>query len=89
MDNNVSGLLIEVRGPVAYWTLNRPEKRNALSRSLLCELEQAQNQVAADPAVRIVVLSGAGPVFCAGHDLSEMTGRTEKDYHDLFALCAG
>ena len=88
MDHNVSGLLGEVRGPVVYWTLNRPEKRNALSRSLLCEMEEAQKRVAADAAVRIVVVAGAGSAFCAGHDLSEMTGRTEEDYRDLFALCA-
>src|SRR5262249_6178691 len=80
-------LILERDGPVARLTLNRPERRNALSRTLLAELEAAQQQLATDPAVRVVVLAARGPAFCAGHDLSEMVGRSEEDYRDLFALC--
>lgn len=87
-DSSVSGLAVEQRGPVAYWTLNRPEKRNALSRHILAELGQAITRVATDKTVRAVVLAAKGSVFCAGHDLAEMTGRLEKEYHDLFALCS-
>jgi enoyl-CoA hydratase/carnithine racemase len=87
-DSSASGLAIEQRGPVAHWTLNRPEKRNALSRRLLAELEQAITRVATDEAVRVVVLAAKGAAFCAGHDLAEMTGRQEEEYHDLFALCS-
>src|SRR5262245_19128045 len=82
------GLLFETQGPVARLTLNRPEKRNALSRAMLAEIEAAQKQIAADPAVRVVVLAAAGPVFCSGHDLSEMQGCPEADYRELFALCS-
>jgi enoyl-CoA hydratase/carnithine racemase len=81
-------LLVERDGSVARLTLNRPERRNALSRALLSELEAAQGRIAADPAVRVVVLAARGPAFCAGHDLAEMVGRPEEDYRDLFALCA-
>jgi enoyl-CoA hydratase/carnithine racemase len=69
-------------------TLNRPGRRNALSRSLLRELEASLSQIAADPAVRVVVIAGAGPAFCAGHDLSEMAGKPENEYQDLFSACS-
>jgi enoyl-CoA hydratase/carnithine racemase len=72
---------------VVRLTLNRPEKRNPLSRSLLADLAAALDDVAGSPA-RAVVLAGEGPVFCAGHDLGEMVGREEAEYHDLFSLCS-
>jgi len=83
-----AGLLVETDGPVATVTLNRPERRNALSRAVLLELERAQAEIAADPSAHVVVLAARGPAFCAGHDLSEMVGRPEAEYRDLFALCA-
>lgn len=60
--------------------LNRPDKRNALSRALLAELQQAFFDLHQEKRVRAVVLTGAGPAFCAGMDLSEMlaTARQEK-----------
>jgi enoyl-CoA hydratase/carnithine racemase len=88
VSGTAADLLIELDGPVARLTLNRPERRNALSRALLSELEAAPTQIAADPAVRVVVLGARGLAFCAGHDLGEMVGRPEVDYRDLFALCA-
>jgi enoyl-CoA hydratase/carnithine racemase len=81
-------LLVRRDAGVVRLTLNRPEKRNALSRALLGELEAAIESVAADPEARGVVLAGAGPAFCAGHDLSEMVGRSEEEYRDLFAACS-
>jgi enoyl-CoA hydratase/carnithine racemase len=83
-----AGLLTETRDQVAYLTLNRPQKRNALSRGLLGELEPTLARIAADPGTRAVVLAARGPVFCAGHDLGEMVGASEADYRELFALCA-
>jgi enoyl-CoA hydratase/carnithine racemase len=87
-DTAASGLAVEVRGPVATWTLDRPGKRNALSVGLLTELEQAVSRTATDRSVRVVVLAARGPVFSSGHDLSEMTGCPEAKYRDLFALCS-
>ena len=81
-------LVVEIDGAVARLVLNRPERRNALSRALLSELDEALGRLAGDHAVRIVVLAGRGPVFCAGHDLAEMVGRTEVEYRELFALCS-
>jgi enoyl-CoA hydratase/carnithine racemase len=80
-------LIVETNDEVAHLTLNRPEKRNALSRQLLGELETAITRLAADRTIRAVVLAARGTVFCAGHDLSEMTGGSEASYHELFALC--
>jgi enoyl-CoA hydratase/carnithine racemase len=75
---------------VATLTLNRPESRNALSLGMLLDLSGELNRVALDPSVRVVVLAGAGPAFCAGHDLKEI--RTEnfgRAYtQKLFAECA-
>ena len=57
---------------VARLTLNRPQAYNSLSFELLGRLQQELAGIAEDPAVRVVVLAGAGKVFCAGHDLKEM-----------------
>src|SRR4051794_10088129 len=80
---------LEVRsgGGVVYLTLDRPERRNALSRALLAQLEGAISAIGADPDARVVVLGARGPVFCSGHDLGEMTGRSTEEYRDLFAAC--
>ncbi len=60
---------------VAVLTLDRPAARNALSEALLDALTETLDAVAADPAIRAVVLAAEGPVFCAGHDLKQMTAR--------------
>ena len=80
-------LLMESDGGVIRLTLNRPEKRNALSHELLTQLELALGTIAADPRARVVVLGSHGPVFCSGHDLVEMVGQTESAYRELFDLC--
>jgi enoyl-CoA hydratase/carnithine racemase len=84
----IESLLVESDGAVVRLTLNRPEKRNALSTELLRQLERAIETIAADSAARVVVLGSRGPVFCSGHDLSEMVGLAEDVYRDLFALCS-
>ncbi|MCI0683339.1 MAG: enoyl-CoA hydratase [Gemmataceae bacterium] len=81
-------LSTEVRGGVAHLVLNRPEKRNALSRELLEALEAAQARIAADQSARVVVVAAQGPVFCSGHDLTEMVGCPAEEYQRLFALCS-
>lgn len=59
------------RGQAAVLTINRPEKRNALSRALVASLSDAVDEAARAPGVRVVVLTGAGVAFCAGLDLKE------------------
>jgi enoyl-CoA hydratase/carnithine racemase len=83
-----SSLLVERDGPVLRWTLNRPRQRNALSRELLESLSQASKEVEKDSAARVIVLAANGTAFSAGHDLSEMVGRSESDYFELFRLCS-
>jgi enoyl-CoA hydratase/carnithine racemase len=81
-------LLVESQAGVVRLTLNRPERRNALSEAMLTELGTALDRIAADREARVVVLGAAGPVFCSGHDLGEMTGRSESEYQTLFARCS-
>jgi len=64
-------LLLEKDSPLATITLNRPEKRNALSHALRLELAAAISDVEGDDAISVAILTGAGPAFCAGFDLSE------------------
>ncbi|MFN3934323.1 enoyl-CoA hydratase [Parvibaculum sp.] len=66
-------LLREDKGGVARLTMNRPKQRNALSEELMRALTAEIGAIAADPSIRVVVLGGAGPAFCAGHDLKELT----------------
>jgi enoyl-CoA hydratase/carnithine racemase len=67
-------LLAEERGAVRVLTLNRPEKRNALDTALTRALLEALRATDEDEGVRAIVLTGAGPAFCAGADLSEFKG---------------
>jgi enoyl-CoA hydratase len=60
---------------VATITLNRPERRNALSHDLMHELEDAFNTIETDDNVRIAVIAGAAPAFCAGYDLTPNQAR--------------
>ena len=53
-------------------TLNRPTALNALSRALMAELTERLDALQADPAVRVLILTGAGKAFCAGLDLKEL-----------------
>jgi len=67
-------LLIEDKGNVRVLTLNRPEKRNALDTALTRDLLEALREADAEAGMHCVVLTGAGPGFCAGADLSEFRG---------------
>jgi enoyl-CoA hydratase/carnithine racemase len=82
-------LLVGVADGIARLTLNRPEARNALSVALMTALEAALAAAAADPVVRVVVIGGAGPGFCAGHDLREMRANPgETAMRALFTQCS-
>ncbi len=76
-------------GAVLRLTLNRPGQFNALSEAMMTALQAELERASSDPAVRVVVLAGAGKAFCAGHDLREMRARPELDYYQqLFAQCS-
>jgi enoyl-CoA hydratase/carnithine racemase len=80
-------ILVTDDPPAARLTLNRPEKRNALSLELMEEVVAALGALAERPDVRAIVIEGAGPVFSAGHDLAEMIGRDLAFYERLFNVC--
>lgn len=72
-------------GSVLILTMARPEKRNALSGAMIASLQAALDAVVADDAVRAIVISAQGPVFCSGHDLKEITAhRTDPDQGRAF-----
>ena len=74
---------------VAWLTLNRAAARNALSMGLMQALDSELAAIETDAAVKIVVIGGAGPAFCAGHDLRELRARPERAaYEAVFELCA-
>lgn len=64
---------------IGYVTMNRPERRNAMDDELLVGLAEALRAAQADPACRVVVLRGAGPVFCAGGDVHDMARHRPED----------
>ncbi len=78
---------IEISNGVADVRLNRPEKMNALDAAMFRAIVEAGDQVAADPTVRAVVLSGAGRAFCAGLDIGSFMGGTPDG--DSFDLLGG
>jgi enoyl-CoA hydratase/carnithine racemase len=74
-------------GAVTAVTMNRPERRNALSAAHMAELIDAFTAAGARRDTRVVTLAGAGPAFCAGHDLREMLDRDLATYRGLFERC--
>ena len=74
---------------VTTLTLNRPGQYNALSEELLAQMIAALEAIEQDRSVRAVVIAGAGPAFCAGHDLKQMRANPSQDYYRrLFAQCS-
>jgi len=73
---------------MATLTLNRAQQFNALSQAMIGALQEQLDAIATDPAVRVVVIAGAGRAFCAGHDLKEMRANHHKAFmQDLFRRC--
>jgi enoyl-CoA hydratase/carnithine racemase len=80
-------LLVEYEAPVATITMNRPEKRNALSVQMMGELLDALKTLGRDKAVRAVILAANGPAFSAGHDLRELVGGDINNSRYVFDVC--
>jgi len=82
-------LLVESVGSVVRLTLNRPKAMNSLNFAMLAALKQQLNELAADPACRVVILTGSGPAFCAGADLKEiLQGQQNQPGESDFLDCA-
>ena len=91
MSMDEAPLLLETASEagVLRLTLNRPQARNALSIGLMRALIEALGRAATDPRARVVVIAGAGPAFCAGHDLRELRADPRREtYERTFALCS-
>jgi methylglutaconyl-CoA hydratase len=71
-------VLYDARPPAVVITLNRADKRNALSRALMAGLAEAFERARDDSAARAVILTGTGPVFCAGMDLAELSESVDR-----------
>jgi len=82
-----NSILIERDAPVATITMNRPEKRNALSSEMMRELTDALRSLSGESDVRAIVLAANGPAFSAGHDLRELVDGDINRYRAVFDLC--
>jgi enoyl-CoA hydratase/carnithine racemase len=80
-------LCFAAEGNLAVVTLNRPQRRNALSLALMQELIDCLGRIGANRDLRVVILAAAGKVFSSGHDLSEMVGRDINEYRRIFDVC--
>jgi enoyl-CoA hydratase/carnithine racemase len=88
MDSRYKFLLVESDEPVAIVTMNRAQRRNALSLELMEDLIDCFNQLGKSKEVRAIILAANGPAFSAGHDLSELKDRGIGDYRHVFDVCA-
>jgi enoyl-CoA hydratase/carnithine racemase len=89
VEQNAPVVLEEHDRGVLRLTLNRPQARNALSAALMSALLDALDRAAQEPQARVVVIAGAGPALCAGHDLRELrTDQRRETYERLFAQCS-
>lgn len=82
-----TGVREERRGALAIWTIERPDRRNALARATVRELGRLARAAASDASLRAVILTGSGQqAFCAGADLKERQGMDEAEVRDFLAL---
>ncbi len=81
------GIIVKSAEGVTTWTLNRPERMNALSRAVLRKLGQLARDAASDASLRVLIITGAGErAFCAGADLKERRGMTEDEVREALPL---
>jgi enoyl-CoA hydratase/carnithine racemase len=87
MKSTYEHLLVETNNAIARVTMNRPERRNALSLGLMQEMVACLREIGRAHDIHAVILAAAGPAFSAGHDLSEMRNRSVNDYRHIFDVC--
>lgn len=78
---------VQVEGPIAFVTMNRPQRRNALSLDHMRELADAVRLIGEQRNQQVIVIRGEGPVFCSGHDLNEIVGASPGFLRELYAFC--
>jgi enoyl-CoA hydratase/carnithine racemase len=80
-------ILVTEQNRIATVTMNRPNRRNALSLEHMRELTDCFQMLGQRADLAVIILRGNGPAFCAGHDLSEMTSQSPAFYRQLFDVC--
>jgi enoyl-CoA hydratase/carnithine racemase len=80
-------LKFDMEDGIGTITLNRPEKRNALSLELLKELNDLLSSMSENGEVRVVIIKGEGKVFCAGHDIAQLVDHEMTFYRKIFGIC--
>ncbi|MFH1241283.1 MAG: enoyl-CoA hydratase-related protein [Pseudomonadota bacterium] len=80
-------ILYEEKERIGVLTLNRPEKRNALGREAEEEMISCLTEAAEKKSAKVIIIKGAGPVFCSGHDKAEILGQALNDVRRLFQTC--
>ncbi|UCD13032.1 MAG: enoyl-CoA hydratase [Thermoplasmatales archaeon] len=86
----MESVLFEKKGPVGWFTLNRPKQRNALSLELMGKLQKQLDLVAKNRDIRVIVIRGNGPAFCVGHNIKELAGEKYDIHHfrKVFSVCS-
>jgi len=84
---NYQEIRFELEGGIGFVTLNRPEKRNALSLNLMAEMINLLKAVQKNREIRVLIIRSVGPVFSSGHDLAEMKEGSVVSYRAAFDAC--
>ena len=87
MFRQFTNVIADLENSAAVVTLNRPDRRNALSVEMMGELIEVLRDYSSNSNVRAVIVAAVGKAFCSGHDLRELSGRDEAEYRKVFALC--
>lgn len=88
MSDGLEHLLVNDLLPAVSISMNRPERRNALSSGLMQEMIRELERAASRPECRVIIIRGEGPVFSAGHDLKELVNRTIEVEREIFNVCS-
>lgn len=87
--SDLLNLKLDIANHIATLTLNRPHAYNALSLQMMREAQQVLEELHENDDVRVLIICGAGPGFCAGHDLKELQGKESKTfYQEVFSTCS-
>jgi len=86
----MDSILFEQKDTLGYLTLNRPEQRNALSLTLMQEMQTQLNQIKKNKEIKVLIIKGNGPVFCSGHDIKELVYKKDDIHYfrKIFSICS-